>query len=539
MTNMRQFSDPVPEDEVDPLAFGNDPTAAAAYYDSLTFLRLRAAAKAARNECGLSQTAVAERMGTTQSAVSDLESGRGDAQLNTWQRYARAVSRRFAFSLERPHTPVQIPVAALALSPVLTELSRAAKAQTVHFISKEAKLPVPLVTRILARLTDEGWALPSREGESDSYSLVDEAANLIGMSLHGDRIVGVLIDMKGRLQSEIQTYTLVSSTPETVVASATQLTESLFNISRAADKHVLGVGVCLAGLVDADTGRVSYAPDLESRDDGWADVDLETMLQERIQNQVHEALRVAVSNDANALALSHYRGRHFAPRSAYDLTDYTATSAALILISGAGVGAGFIVNGNLLQGANSKAGEIGHLIVDRGKHAPPCRMGRKHTGCLETVATPRGVLRALDLPADTSTERKQSLELANAKIQEGDKKYREAFFTAGKRLGSVLPLISILDAEEVTMYCAPALHLPEFATARAFQEGVGEALNDAERSGVLPSEYPALRWLNLEEDTLARAAGVAMLVSQFLQKPSDWYPGLEQAIDRDSELVLA
>ncbi|WP_165365058.1 helix-turn-helix domain-containing protein [Streptomyces sp. C] len=45
----------------------------------------------------ISQRTVAERMETTQSAVSDLESGATDPRVSTLQRYARAVGCRIEF----------------------------------------------------------------------------------------------------------------------------------------------------------------------------------------------------------------------------------------------------------------------------------------------------------------------------------------------------------------------------------------------------------------------------------------------------------
>ena len=46
---------------------------------------------AARREHGISQTEIAARMGTSQSAVARLESGEWDARLSTIERYAAAV----------------------------------------------------------------------------------------------------------------------------------------------------------------------------------------------------------------------------------------------------------------------------------------------------------------------------------------------------------------------------------------------------------------------------------------------------------------
>jgi len=46
-----------------------------------------------RRESGLSQTEIAARMGTSQSAVARLERGELDARLSTVERYAAAVGR--------------------------------------------------------------------------------------------------------------------------------------------------------------------------------------------------------------------------------------------------------------------------------------------------------------------------------------------------------------------------------------------------------------------------------------------------------------
>jgi predicted transcriptional regulator len=46
---------------------------------------------ARRHELGLSQTQVAARMGTSQSAVARLEAGQGDVRLSTLERYAAAL----------------------------------------------------------------------------------------------------------------------------------------------------------------------------------------------------------------------------------------------------------------------------------------------------------------------------------------------------------------------------------------------------------------------------------------------------------------
>jgi transcriptional regulator with XRE-family HTH domain len=56
----------------------------------------------ARRAAGLSQTEVAARMGTSQSAVARLESGTVDVRASTLERYAAAVGGQITWKLNRP-----------------------------------------------------------------------------------------------------------------------------------------------------------------------------------------------------------------------------------------------------------------------------------------------------------------------------------------------------------------------------------------------------------------------------------------------------
>jgi ribosome-binding protein aMBF1 (putative translation factor) len=55
-----------------------------------------------RQAAGLSQTEVAARMGTSQSAVARLESGTADVRASTLERYAAAVGGQITWQLSRP-----------------------------------------------------------------------------------------------------------------------------------------------------------------------------------------------------------------------------------------------------------------------------------------------------------------------------------------------------------------------------------------------------------------------------------------------------
>ena len=66
--------------------------------------RLVADLTAQRRSAGLSQTEVAARMGTSQSAVARLESGDADVRVSTLERYAAAVGSELAWQAEPPTT---------------------------------------------------------------------------------------------------------------------------------------------------------------------------------------------------------------------------------------------------------------------------------------------------------------------------------------------------------------------------------------------------------------------------------------------------
>lgn len=55
-----------------------------------------------RQAAGLSQTEVAARMGTSQSAVARLEAGAADVRASTLERYAAVIGGQITWTLSRP-----------------------------------------------------------------------------------------------------------------------------------------------------------------------------------------------------------------------------------------------------------------------------------------------------------------------------------------------------------------------------------------------------------------------------------------------------
>jgi len=66
--------------------------------------RLVAELTAQRRSAGLSQTEVAARMGTSQSAVARLETGDADVRVSTLERYAAAIGSQLSWRAQ-DHSP--------------------------------------------------------------------------------------------------------------------------------------------------------------------------------------------------------------------------------------------------------------------------------------------------------------------------------------------------------------------------------------------------------------------------------------------------
>ncbi|MEV0327928.1 helix-turn-helix transcriptional regulator [Micromonospora echinospora] len=78
----------------------DDPEVVAALEDARAAERLVDTLVTQRQRLGLSQADVAERMHTTQSAVSKFERAGGDPRLSTLQRYARSVEARLRWAVD-------------------------------------------------------------------------------------------------------------------------------------------------------------------------------------------------------------------------------------------------------------------------------------------------------------------------------------------------------------------------------------------------------------------------------------------------------
>ena len=187
--------------------------------------------------------------------------------------------------------------------------------------------------------------------------LADTERWAVGVDLGGTKILAGRVDGRGKIRRSVRVPTGVSRGPAAVKAEVIGAVRKLVD---DAGSLPAGVGVGVAGQVDARDGSVRFAPNL-----GWND--------EPFGGDLRAALNlpIFVINDVRAATWGEWL--YGAGRGCDDL---------VCLFVGTGIGGGVVSGGRILTGCSNTAGELGHVTVDLD--GPPCRCGNH--GCMESLA---------------------------------------------------------------------------------------------------------------------------------------------------------
>ena len=219
----------------------------------------------------------------------------------------------------------------------------------------------------------EGMGRPSTPLHVDSSTRV-----LIGIEVAVECLRLVCVTIQGNILSQTEAP-LIDRQPQRVCTQVAGMVQKLCGQLETQGLLLSGVGVCLPGAINDDTGLVRLAPNLE-----WRDVAFLPLIAEAFRVAGVPATQIHLQNDADAAALSEYE---FGSKDGED---------PLIFINcDVGVGAGIVLNDRLFTGSVGTAGEIGHTILQI--NGPLCSCGRK--GCAETFIGSRFLRRKADMQA--------------------------------------------------------------------------------------------------------------------------------------------
>jgi glucokinase len=184
---------------------------------------------------------------------------------------------------------------------------------------------------------------------------------VVGIDLGATKIALGLIDPQNRIvaQRRLPTETVAgpAAAVERMVNSIGELQAEL-----PPGEQIAAVGICSPGPLNHETGLILDPPNLH----GWRNVPLQQMLADRLDAPVR------LEHDAKAAALGeYYYGAGRGERS------------MVYLVVGTGVGAAFILDGQLYRGLHNLAGEIGGMTIDRHAERYDRLCGSGIRGCVQ------------------------------------------------------------------------------------------------------------------------------------------------------------
>ncbi|MBC8528166.1 ROK family glucokinase [Christensenellaceae bacterium NSJ-44] len=312
----------------------------------------------------------------------------------------------------------------------------------------------------------------------------------VGIDLGGTNIVAGIVDDEGKILCQVERPT-GNTRPFAEVAKDMALA-AVEAIEKAGltPADVEGIGIGVPGAIDHVNGRAT-AVNL-----GWHMEPVRDEMQKVINLPIH------MDNDGNAAALGEIM-----------VGSMKGAKDAVFITLGTGVGGGLMVNGKMLRGAHSVAGEIGHMssMLYGGVD---CNCGQQ--GCWEKYTSATALIafarEAMEQHPDCLIAQKTGGDKAkvNAKVvidaaKEGDavalKLFNDYAYALGRGIAS---LIHILDPEVVAL---------GGGVSRA-----GDFLLDAVREQVKKCVmHPDMPYARVELATLGNEAGLigaAMLCAE-------------------------
>ena len=183
----------------------------------------------------------------------------------------------------------------------------------------------------------------------------------IGVDIGGTNLKAGVVDSAGQIVGEASVPTRAELPQDAVLEDILGAVSQAVKASGVSTKNIRAVGMGSPGMIDYSNGSVIYNNNL-----GWKDFHISEKMSEAL------GLPVRLENDADAAAL----GEVIAGSA-------KGAKSAMIITLGTGVGAGFVVDGQIYRGS-----EFGHMVIHAGGRK--CNCGRR--GCFEAYCSATGLI---------------------------------------------------------------------------------------------------------------------------------------------------
>ena len=291
---------------------------------------------------------------------------------------------------------------------------------------------------------------------------------VLAADLGGTNLRMAVIDDRGAIICHAKRETPRTGSVDVIVRSIIDLANECRSRSRDSG-NARAIAAALPGGIDYRNGTIIKAPNLAALDGFPMSAVLEREL----------GVPAILENDANAAAIGEAW-----------IGGAKGVRCSVTVTIGTGVGAGIVIDGEILRGIDGLAGEIGHVCVEPNGH--PCGCGS--FGCVEQYVSATAIVRQTkelsDRYPDSVFARSATLESAdvfNAGLA-GDALALEVFRRMGFYLGIGLGgLINTLNPEVVVIGGGAAAGWDLFIAHAREQIGIRAFKVAAERALTVPA----------------------------------------------------
>lgn len=194
----------------------------------------------------------------------------------------------------------------------------------------------------------------------------------VGVDFGGTKVLASVVDVKnGKIKGEAKVRTDKFDSGDALMERIYEVIDNALSDAKVKGKDLKGIGVGIAGQVDAEKGLLVGTANLAR---SVVDLPMKKLLEKRY------GVSAAIRNDVQIAAVGE---QSFGAGKGVD--DFVC------IFVGTGIGGAIVKNGVLLSGAAGNAGEIGHTTIDADGRICGCG-GRGH---LEAYASRTAITKTI------------------------------------------------------------------------------------------------------------------------------------------------
>lgn len=333
-----------------------------------------------------------------------------------------------------------------------------------------------------------GFLIGSKGRRSIGISINNDDYGILAIRLARKNYSVGIFDLSGVLRDSVRVEVSEDMSPRKIFDDILEAAGKFLQDTKP--RRIIAVGMAIPGPYSFKQGRIALMTEVL----GWNEIAIEEELFETFH------LPVFVEQDANAGALAQYW---------HNEADYK-DNVLVYIAAGQGLGAGVIINGEVLRGNTGVAGEIGHTSIQYD--GTQCACGNR--GCLEKYCSSIAITKAVNdaLAAEKGYSFKQIAKMIRSGDQTCLKKFEEScdFLAIG-----IVNIINCFNPAAIVIGDEMSHILPKVMLKR---------VDSAVKKRILPEVYAdtKITMSVIENDSMLHGAAI-VAIRDIFKRPEKYF----------------